>query len=894
MHAPSASFFQRPSFCLMAVVLFVLASSMGFAGLPAYDPPANYYSTANTTNAATLRSSLHNIIDNHVVFPYTSSATDTWNILDSADQNPANSSQVIDVYKNAAYPKAGGGNSNYNREHTWPNSLGYPSESYDAYTDCHALWISNDSYNSSRSNNPYGSCISSCDPTDYPTDVNNGVGGSGNPDFSNYLSNGLWETWIGRRGDVARAMFYMDIRYEGDAPGDANLTLTDNESLIQTLDVADTNGVAYMGLLSDLLEWHQQDPVDEYERRRNHIVFGFQQNRNPFIDHPEWVCIIYNQGVCADVFPPATPTGLVATAGNGAVSLNWNDNTEPDFTTYTLYRSTTSGSGFTPRATGLTASSFLDSPLTNGTTYYYRVAARDSVNESNQSAQQSATPNTGGQDFTPPAAPSGFVATAGNATVGLAWNANGEADLAGYNLYRGASASGPFLKQNVSLLTGTSTTDSTVSNGTTYYYVLTARDNAANESVFSTVRSATPSAPAVVGSAWINEFHYDNAGTDSDEFIEIAGTAGLNLSGWTIVLYNGPVTYGTAVNLSTAAPSSVIPNLENCFGVVSITYPTDGLQNGGSDGFALVNNLGEVVQFLSYEGTITATAGPASGLTSVDVGRAETTTTPVGQSLQLSGTNGTAYASFAWQTPQTATKGAFNTGQTFANGCTVSDTTPPTVQITSISPDPRNTAVSSVEIIFSEPVQNVSKTNLVLTRNEISVSLAAATLTNVNSTAFTLGSLSGLTALSGDYLVTLSIGSITDNASNALVAGDLQSWTMDVDAPLTQVTAPATAQNNSTGIFPISYSFSDGTGVGTSEVRLFYSTNGTNFTQYQGTFAATGTLDFNLALAGGDATYRFYTIGVDDLGNTETAPVGGFDVSVSLSATSAAPSWVVY
>ena len=103
------------------------------------------------------------------------------------------------------------------------------------------------------------------------------------------------------RGESARAMFYMDVRYEGGTngntgSGEPNLALTDTASLI-TQSIGNTTGTAYMGLLSVLLQWHIDDPVDDREVLRNQIVFNAQGNRNPFIDHPEWVKCIY-QNVC--------------------------------------------------------------------------------------------------------------------------------------------------------------------------------------------------------------------------------------------------------------------------------------------------------------------------------------------------------------------------------------------------------------------------------------------------------------------------------------------------------------------------------------------------------------------------------------------------------------------
>ena len=162
-------------------------------------------------------------------------------------------------------------------------------------------------------------------------------------------------------------------------------------------------------------------------------------------------------------------------------------------------------------------------------------------------------------------------------------------------------------------------------------------------------------APAV----FINEIHYDNTGTDAGEFVEIAGPAGTDLSGYAIVLYNG----SGGVVYDTDALSGTIPDQQNGFGTVALNYPVNGIQNGSPDGIALVSG-GIVLQFLSYEGTFAATAGPAAGMLSVDIGVAETGSEPAGLALQLQGA-GTTYDDFSWSSPQLATAGGVNAGQTF-------------------------------------------------------------------------------------------------------------------------------------------------------------------------------------------------------------------------------------
>ena len=170
---------------------------------------------------------------------------------------------------------------------------------------------------------------------------------------------------------------------------------------------------------------------------------------------------------------------------------------------------------------------------------------------------------------------------------------------------------------------------------------------------------------AVAGAqpVFINEFHYDNTGGDTGEAVEVAGPAGTDLTGWSIELYNGSngQEYST-INLSGSIP-------DDCGGFGTTFVGATGMQNGGPDGLALIDDTSSVVQFLSYEGSFSATTGTASGMTSTDVGVSEPSTTPVGQSLQLTGT-GSTYTDFTWTGPVADSFDACNTGQTFTAGAT--------------------------------------------------------------------------------------------------------------------------------------------------------------------------------------------------------------------------------
>ena len=267
--------------------------------------PGAYYRRVNTSSPGQLRCSLHETIKGHTVYPYSGSGTNTWTILEIADEDPNNPNRILDAYRNRSYAKVAdragtGGGLTYNREHTWPNSLGFPSTSgdkglpYAPYTDTHMLYLTDAQWNADRGNKPFARCDGNCG--ERATEANNGQGGGsgGYPGNSNWVrtpdgNQGTFEVWGKRKGDIARAVMYMAIRYEGgqDAAtgqSEPDLELTDDRSRI----VRTTSSPAYMGLLSTLMDWHLADPPTDAERARNEVIYSFQGNRNPFIDHPEW------------------------------------------------------------------------------------------------------------------------------------------------------------------------------------------------------------------------------------------------------------------------------------------------------------------------------------------------------------------------------------------------------------------------------------------------------------------------------------------------------------------------------------------------------------------------------------------------------------------------------
>jgi fibronectin type 3 domain-containing protein len=179
--------------------------------------------------------------------------------------------------------------------------------------------------------------------------------------------------------------------------------------------------------------------------------------------------------------PPAVPAGLHATAGNAQVALTWSASTGAS--SYHVKRSTTTGGPYT-EVGAPTGTNFTDTGLTNGTTYFYVVSAVNSVGESANSSQASAMPVAPTQ---PPAAPAGLHATAGNAQVTLGWNAS--AGATSYHVKRSTTSGGPYTQ--VGAPTATNFSDTGLTNGTTYFYVVSAL-NAVGESANSTQASATP------------------------------------------------------------------------------------------------------------------------------------------------------------------------------------------------------------------------------------------------------------------------------------------------------------------------------------------------------------------------------------------------------------------
>ena len=234
--------------------------------------PTGYYDSARNLADDNLKYELNQIIDNHIEFYYTDSNTDVWDILKDTDRDPNNPDNVILIYSGISVNGAQeyNGAKGWTREHIWAKSRGDFGTSIGVGTDVHALRPLDNTTNSKRSNRSFNNCTTCEDVTDK----------WGNTTGSQKDANDwTFEPRDEVKGDVARMMFYMAVRYEG-LDNYPNLELT--ETISPKSDKEPIHGV-----LSTLLKWHREDPVHEWEENRNNIIYNsYQSNRNPFIDYP--------------------------------------------------------------------------------------------------------------------------------------------------------------------------------------------------------------------------------------------------------------------------------------------------------------------------------------------------------------------------------------------------------------------------------------------------------------------------------------------------------------------------------------------------------------------------------------------------------------------------------
>ncbi len=223
--------------------------------------PAGYYASLDLNQSASnFISDLSTIIDSGTnMYSYGSGMEP---VLEESDPVLGQGGKITCFYTGVAY------SSGWNKEHVWAKSHGFPTKSAYPYRDLHHLRPTETTINSRRGNSDFG-------------EVNNPTG---EDEYGNKWTSSVFEPRDEVKGDVARIIFYMATRYSY-AP--FNLTV------VNSTVTSSSDGNGRIGHLNTLLKWHYQDPVSEAEIHRNEVIYKYQKNRNPYIDHPEWVDIAF-------------------------------------------------------------------------------------------------------------------------------------------------------------------------------------------------------------------------------------------------------------------------------------------------------------------------------------------------------------------------------------------------------------------------------------------------------------------------------------------------------------------------------------------------------------------------------------------------------------------------
>ena len=347
---------------ISCLLLAVLTASLAFAAIP-----AGYYDDASDLNGNDLRLALHNIIDGHTQKSYDY----LWTAFASTDiRTSLGSDYIWCMYTEQEFhydedQSAGTDLANtYNREHSWPKS--WANESYPHYTDLYHLYPAQGISNSTRNNYPYGEVASgaatyrSANGTEFGA-ARTGLGYTGN----------VFEPIDEYKGDLARTYFYITTRYYTE---DASWGSSGMTNKCELEDWA----------LDMLLNWHELDAVSQKELDRVEAVYAIQGNRNPFIDHPEYVDSIWNVASSSFEAPSAQTASSIQfdrftanwSAVGGATGYKLFISESSDFSSYI--------SGYGPYDAGDVQSKIV-SGLASSVTYYYRVVAYKVGEESGNS-----------------------------------------------------------------------------------------------------------------------------------------------------------------------------------------------------------------------------------------------------------------------------------------------------------------------------------------------------------------------------------------------------------------------------------------------------------------------------------------------------------------------------
>ncbi|MBX9807800.1 MAG: endonuclease, partial [Flavobacteriaceae bacterium] len=392
---------------LKLLLITLLCSYFSFAQIP-----AGYYNTANGTGY-TLKTQLYNIIKGHtdngyagLYTTYQTSDRDYFyendgTILDMYSENPTG----VDPYNFSAGTTQRCGSYStegdcYNREHIIPQSVF--NSNAPMVSDAHFITPTDGKVNGMRSNYPHGTVGT----TSYTSKNGSKLGSSAVAGYSGTV----FEPIDAFKGDIARMYFYFATRYENNVASYSYAMFDSSSEQVFTTP-----------FLNMLLAWNAQDPVDAREIARNNAIYARQNNRNPYIDHPEYVQLIWNP--TADTVAPTAATNLAVTGTTSStVSLGWSAATDNiAVTSYDIYmdgvlKTSVSSSNLTATITGLSAS----------TAYSFYVVAKDAaVNSSPASNAANGTTTIAIPDTEIPTVPTNLAVTgSSSSTVSLSWTAS--------------------------------------------------------------------------------------------------------------------------------------------------------------------------------------------------------------------------------------------------------------------------------------------------------------------------------------------------------------------------------------------------------------------------------------------------------------------------------------
>lgn len=311
--------------------------------------PSGYYDGTSMLTGYVLKSKLHDIISAKNINWHYSDLQDLYNITDIDqfyDFDETNSTYLLDIYSNnptgtTAYHyttaqmtgSSSAEGSGWNREHQMPQSSF--SSNYPMYSDLFFVIPTDARINQLRSNYPYGISVTSPPSQVFYTFTNGSKIGRNATPGSAYTGR-VYEPHNEFKGDVARSILYFVVRYEGKLNSFNFYNGTSPANDTSPLDGTEEKALEdwYVALL---LQWHNQDPVSPREIARNNSVYSVQKNRNPFIDHPEWVNLIWGQ--TPSTVAPQTVTDLSTTQTSAYfVKLNWTPLADANILGYKVYQ----------------------------------------------------------------------------------------------------------------------------------------------------------------------------------------------------------------------------------------------------------------------------------------------------------------------------------------------------------------------------------------------------------------------------------------------------------------------------------------------------------------------------------------------------------------------------